>query len=404
VEAASEPEQALIRAFRLRSFGKDDRDSAFEKAMQQLVDKFPKLDEPRLVWAGIRAQLCSGVNYLKNGDPRGDLEFVVKLVEPVIKRNPNSAGAMHYWIHACEPENPKLAEAAADNLLKVGKGSPHLVHMPGHIYNRIGRYEDGQKAFGRAKQMDEELGRKFNVQPGEADWQYYHNVVFQGMNLLELGRINEAIELSKVAGSLRQDIAARVGDFKNAYSGRRGDETGAAILEAYEARQLLREGKTAAARAKVDSALKPLAKPEPSSWQRTNYRIMRTIVKEAEGLVLSAENKHDLAAEALRDSVKTFQSLEYEEPVLLIQTPYESLGEVLLRGKQYDEAVKAFEAGLIERPNSGWLIYGIGKAHAAAGRTKEAEDAYRRFLKAWATADRDRPEIKAAEDFLASRR
>lgn len=155
------------------------------------------------------------------------------------------------------------------------------------------------------------------------------------------------------------------------------------------------------AREKLAEAKKYLDKPEPSNWNRTNYRLLKTLILEAEGLVLAAENNFDPAVAALRESVKTFHTIEYEEPVFLIQTPYESLGNCLIQAQKYDEAVKAFEDGLVARPNSGWILFGIGRAHQEAGKTREADKAYRRFLKTWATADRDRPEIKQAEEFLA---
>ena len=75
---------------------------------------------------------------------------------------------------------------------------------------------------------------------------------------------------------------------------------------------------------------------------------------------------------------------------------------ILARAKRFDEAIAAFQEGLNERPNSGWLLFGIAKAQEEAGRTREAEQAYQAFLKAWATADRDRPEIRHAEAFTAS--
>lgn len=401
INTASEAEQDLIRAFRLRAIGKDDRNSDFEKAMQSVVDKHSKLDEPRLLWAGIRAQLCMNVNYLPNGDPRMDLEFVVKLVEPVIKRNPNSAGALHYWIHACEPGSPKRAEKAADDLQRIAKGSPHMVHMSGHLYNRVGRYEDGQDVFSRAKAMDEALGKKFGVEPSQAIWQYYHNVSFQTLNILELGRINEAIQLSKIATSNRYDIAVRTGDWKNAFDAKRTDAQAVALKNAYLARLDLQNNDVAAARAKVDAAKPEIAKAMPTNWGKTGYLLLKVTLLESDGLVLAAEGKVDQAVLALQDSIATFKTVEYEEPVDLIQIPHETLGKVLTNAKRYDEAIKAFQDGLKERPNSGWLLFGLAKAQEEAGKRREAERAYQTFLKAWTTADRDRPEVKHAESFVA---
>ena len=401
IESASEPEQELIRAFRLRAIGKDDRNSDFEKAMETLVQKHFGLDEPRLLWAGLRAQLCMSTSYMPNGDPRGDLEFVAKLIEPVIGRS-KSPGAMHYWIHAYEPTQPKLAEKAADDLYRVAKGSPHMVHMAGHIYNRIGRYEDGQKVFQRAREMDEALGRQFKVPPGQAIWQYQHNVVFQGKNLLELARINEAIELSKIDRNLRLEIAARVGDWKNAYDPKRNDAEYVALNNTILARIDLETNNVAAARAKVDTLLPRLSKPEPKGWAKTSHLLNLIDIHEINGLVLAAEGKFEAAIDALRSAVKCFRSLEYEEPVFSTISPFESLGAILIQAKRYDEAVAAYQDGLKERPNSGWLLFGVARAHEEAGRGKEAAQAYKVFLKAWATADKDRPELKRANDFLAS--
>lgn len=401
IDTASDAEQDLIRAFRLRAIGKDDRGSDFEKSLQSMIDKHPKLDEPRLLWAGIRAQLCMNVNYLPSGDPRMDLEFVIKLVEPVIKRNPKSAGAMHYWIHACEPSSPKRAEKAADDLQRIAKGSPHMVHMAGHLYNRVGRYEDGQKVFSRAKEMDEALGKLFRVEPGQAIWQYYHNVSFQTLNILELGRINEAAELSKIAGHTRADIAVRTGDWKNAYDSKRTDAQGTALKNVYLARFDLQNNDIAAARAKVDAAKPEITKAMPTNWGKSGYLLLKVAVLESDGMVLAAEGKTDEAIQALNESIATFSKVEYEEPVDLIQIPHETLGKVLTNAKRYDEAVKAFQDALKVRPNSGWLLFGLAKAQEEAGKRKEAERAYQAFLKAWTTADRDRPEIKHAESFMS---
>lgn len=402
IDTASSAEQDLIRAFRLRSLRRDDRGSEFEKAMQEVLVKHPKLDEPSLLWVGIRTQLCMNVGYLPNGDPRQDLEFVVKLVEPIIKRSPKNAGAMHYWIHACEPYSPKRAEKAADDIRVIAKGSPHMVHMAGHIYNRVGRYLDAHQAFSRAKEMDEALAQKLNVPPSQAIWQYHHNVTFLTMNILELGRIDEAIAMSRIAGQTRMDIASRVGDWANAFDSRRTDPMALAMKNAYLARADIEQKNLPAAIEKLSEAKKGIEKTESPRWGATYSRLVKTVVLESEGLVLAAQGKIAEAEACLRESIKAFKSIEYDEPVLLIQIPHESLGNVLTQAGQFDKAIAAYREGLIERPNSGWLLFGVAKAHEAAGRKADAEKNYNVFLNAWKTADRDRPEIKHAEQFMAS--
>lgn len=277
-----------------------------------------------------------------------------------------------------------------------------MVHMSGHLYNRVGRYEDANRVFARAKAMDEDLGKRFGVEPGQAIWQYYHNVSFQTLNILELGRISEAAELSKIARHTQADIAVRTGDWKNAFDPKRTDAQGTALRDAYLARFDLQNNDIAAARAKVDGAKVQIDKPVPTNWGKTGFLLLKVTVLESEGMVLAAEGKVDEAVKVLRESISTFKGIEYEEPVDLIRIPHETLGKILSNAARYDEAIQAFQDGLKERPNSGWLLFGLAKAKEVAGKRKEAEKAYQNFLKAWATADRDRPEIKYAEAFMES--
>ncbi len=401
IEAASPAEQDMIRAFRLRSFNKDERGTDFEKAMEVLVRQYPKLDEPRLVWAGLRAQQCMNVSYLPTGDVRGDLEFVEKLIEPVLKRSPESPGALHYWIHAMEPRSPKRAEKAADTLLRVATGSPHLQHMPGHIYNRIGRYTDAHKSFSSALQMDDQMGKDLGVGAASADWQYYHNVRFDTLNLLEAGRINEAIELSKVTSS-KHDIATRTGDWKNTYDGKQSSGMFGVMQNVADGRYALDKGDIAGAKAELAKTDAYIQKGEGvKSGGNTSFRTSLCVTKELAGLIAFAEKDADHGVQLFEESIKAFESMEYDEPVRLIQTPYETYGHCLIQAGRYNDAIKAFRRGLEQRPHSGWLLYGIGLAQETAGKNREATKAYQEFLKEWALADRDRPEIKRAEAFMA---
>ena len=405
IDPATDAEQDMIRAFRVRALNKDERDTDFEKSMDALVKKFPKLDEPRLVWAGLRAQRCMNTNYLPTGDVRGDLAFVAKLIEPVLKRSPESPGALHYWIHAMEPASPFRAEKAADTLLRVATGSPHLQHMPGHIYNRIGRYTDGHKAFSIAKGMDEAMAKQFGISAYDADWQYYHNVSFAALNLLEAGRINEAIDLAKITDSVKQDIAVRTGDWKNAYDAKQTVGSPGVYLNLCEGRVALAKGDIAGAKASLAKTDGYFAKGEPvKTGGDTPYRTNFCQMKELAGLIAFAENDTARGITLFEESLRAFDRMEYDEPVILIQTPHESYGHALIKAGKFDDAVKVFQRGLKLRPRSGWLLYGIGLARESAGKQRDAEKAYKEFLKEWAQADKDRPEVQRAESFLATTR
>lgn len=402
IDTASPAEQDLIRAFRLRSFGQDDRDTAFEKSMTKLVETYPKLNEPRLLWAGIRCQLCMWTSYLPNGEVRGDLEFVAKLIEPVLKRDKNSFGALHYGIHAFEPNNPDKAVEYAIRLAKANSTSPHMLHMPGHIFYRVGRYEEARLAFTKAKLADEAFAAKLKVEPRDADWQYGHNVTFLLFDLMEMGRLREALELAKKAGSI-EDVYVRQGRWAEA-TGRRtrsvkDDARRPEEATAWRGLADLAAGNLADAQARLEilqGALK-----NPSDYGESTSRVMRTVMFELEGQILIAKGQTEEGIRKLRGAIPLFENIQYEEPPLYARPPHESLGYALIQLGRTDEAVKAFQSGLEARPHSGWMLYGIAAAYEKGGQKDKAQDAYTAFLAAWPTADEDLPMVQHAKAFVA---
>jgi len=402
IDGASEPEQDLIRACALRA-GYGDRDPQFEKAMTAIVSKYP-LNEPRLLWAGLRCQLCMH-NYESNGDPRGDLQFVIKLIEPILKRDPNCIGALHYAIHAYEPSSPQKAVDAARKLEKIGAGSAHMLHMPGHIFNRVGYYAEAQDAFAKARAMDEDIAKRLKVSPGQADWQYGHNIQFQCINLAEMGRMKDAATSGGPFGQA-DSLAWRRGDWKALTGGsgwKTDQEANPSTRTAYRGLAALAENDIATATAK-QAALRTYLAAHPDSEDMTGLRILRTLTQELEGQLLIRTGDQEGGIKKLRDATVTFATIAYYEPPQYLRPPQEALGYALIDAGRTDDAVKAFKDGLKERPNSGWMYYGIALAYEKGGRPKDAEKAYNDLHKMWSTADADLPQIVHANEFLAAAR
>jgi tetratricopeptide (TPR) repeat protein len=368
-EGLSEIEQELIAAYRRRSIDQDDRGTDFETAMEAIIKKFPKFNEPRLMWAGIRCQLCMHTSYMPTGDVRGDLQKVMSLIEPVLKRDPKNAGALHYHIHALEPRSPQKAVKSAELIGKIAHRSSHMVHMAGHIFNRVGRYEDAHKAFSRAKEIELEDARILQVTPMNVNWNHGHNRSFMAVNLAEMGRMEEALKECQGIFWTEPTVRWRAGAWADWLAMNSRAAEGTSSIELYmRGMDALAKGETAKARELADQ-LTPRyeeRKARPLSQLRTPDRMTMTMALELLGAVQFAEGKPELGEKTLREAIAAYHLLEYDEPVQYARPPYETLGHCLIAAGRAKDAEKVFREGLKDRPNSYWLLKGIESARASA--------------------------------------
>src|SRR5215469_1903225 len=131
--------------------------------------------------------------FLANSGPRDSLS----ILESVLKDDPENSAANHYYIHALEGgDQPEKALHSADILGRLAPASGHMVHMPGHIYFRVGDYARAAKSFADALAADERYMREQQVAPDD-NWNYVHNVMYSIANLLEQGRFSDSVRLSR---------------------------------------------------------------------------------------------------------------------------------------------------------------------------------------------------------------
>lgn len=371
VSSASEAEQRLIVACRMKSLNRDARGSDFEKEMRKLIADFPKLKEPRLLLAGILCQLCMHTAYTPEGDVRGDLMKVQELIDPILKSEPLNAGAMHYHIHAMEPFSPQKAIKSAENIGKIAFRSSHMVHMAGHIFNRVGRYEEGHKAFARAREIEEADGKALGVTPFEANWNYGHNRAFMAMNLAEMGKVDEALLAVDKMNSMRTEIFWRAGDWAKAIEEGRtsyGRVSPTRRQVFFEGMQAAKERNYIVARMKADdleTRFRDLAKDRDKSKFTTEMRMLCTMANELSGAVLCLEGKVEEGIAKFEAAMDAFDTIEYDEPVTYGQLPHETYGYAMIRAERFEAAKKAFRRGLKARPMNAWSQKGLVETEAA---------------------------------------
>ena len=158
---ASARERAYIDALAKRYTGnKDDRakaDQAFADAMRDVARRFPDDLDAQTMYVESLMDLRPWNYWMGDGVPYSGTDVIVSTLERVLARHPNHPGANHLYIHAVEAtKSPERAEKAADRLLGLMPGAGHMVHMPSHIYQRVGRYADAVASNAAAAKADED--------------------------------------------------------------------------------------------------------------------------------------------------------------------------------------------------------------------------------------------------------
>jgi tetratricopeptide (TPR) repeat protein len=159
---ATPRERALIDALALRYApdGTGDRDAlnrAYADAMTKAADRFSEDPDVQTLFADAAMNTMPWDYWQKDGTAKPEAARVIDAIERVIARQPDHAGALHYHIHLLEASaDPDRAEASADRLGSLMPAAGHMVHMPAHIYLRVGRYADAAEANVRAIAADED--------------------------------------------------------------------------------------------------------------------------------------------------------------------------------------------------------------------------------------------------------
>jgi tetratricopeptide (TPR) repeat protein len=345
-----------------------------------------------------------------DGTPRPGTQEIVVTLERVIARNGNHPGACHYYIHTVEASlTPERALPCAERLPKLMPGAGHLVHMPAHVYMRLGRYADAVRANEHAAHTDEtyfEGRRPSGIYP----IYYIHNLHFLWAAAMMEGRSAEAIGAARrVAKQVPVEMArnlpaaeafvptpllalARFGRWAEILNepAPPADLRFATAMWHYARGLALAEtGRTAEAGASLDS-LTAIAEKFPADRPAGNnpQRALLTLADDVLAATLASQKgAHDDAIAHYKAAVRAQDGLVYDEPPPWYFPVREALGNELLRTGEPAAAEQVFQDDLRRNPNSGWSLYGLAKALRAQGKTKQASEAERRWKEAWRNAD-----------------
>lgn len=401
---ASERERGLIDALSAR-YAADapaDRahlDQAYAEAMGDLAERWPDDIEIGTLYAEALMDTRPWDYWTADGRPQPGMADAFTYLERAMERDASHPGACHFYIHAVEKVHPDRAVACAERLASLMPGAGHIVHMPGHIYIRVGRYLDAVEANRHAVHADETyiLDQRPGVGMYTAGY-YPHNYDFLTFATLMIGLEEESIGAArKVVSLIPEEAYAAPGmGFLQHWSMRPSlvglrfkrwgevlatpappsDRLHATAMWHYaRGRAMAAIGEVAGARAELVSLRRIAERPELQTM-KMEFNFSDDLVRLAErvltGRVEAANGRYGTAVEALVEAVELEDALTYGEPPEWTVPSRLDLGEVLLEAGQYVNAERAFRASLAQFPQNMWALHGLARALHGQGREAEA--------------------------------
>jgi tetratricopeptide (TPR) repeat protein len=420
---ASEREQAFIRALAARYAENppEDRrplDEAYAEAMGRLAAERPDDLDAATMHAEALMDLQPWDYYDEQLEPKGNTARIVSILESVMARNPDHAGALHLYVHAVEASaDPQRGAAAADHLRELIPGSGHLVHMPAHIYARVGRWHDAVIANQKAIAADDAY---LATCRGNAQGLYplgyvphNHHFLWFAASMGGASAIARDAALQTAARVNLPELMRQPGFeglqhywmtpwFDRVRFGR-WEEIAAegnpapdlpyvtAIWHYAQAMAALRQGRGDDASEHYDALRTLAADPVMQSmmvWDRYPLAYAARVAERTVNAELAlARGDHEAAIAALREAVAVEDGIPYDEPPGWHAPARQTLGVVLLAANRPAEAEAVYREELRRNPSNGWSLQGLADSLRAQRKTAEAAEAEQQFALAWANAD-----------------
>ncbi len=387
-------------------------DKAYANAMRGLHHADPSDVDAATLFAEALMDLYPWAYWTSEGEPREFTMEIVATLESVLENAPEHVGANHYYIHAVEEFFPAKGEAAADRLAPLTPDAGHLVHMPSHIYWRIGRYEDAAEINQRASESDERFFAWCRAGAFYRAAYYPHNLHFLWAAAAAEGRRDLALMTArKLAATTRPGVAefpfmqefiatpmltmARFGLWDAILGEPRpgNDEIFLVGIWNYtRGLAQIRLGSLEDARGSIAAlsatqqdgaaAALPLAGGTASA-----ARLLAIGLAHLEGELAIAEGRKDDAVSRLELATELHDALPYMEPPPWYAPPRQTLGALLLEQDRASEAEAVYLEDLRQYPKNGWSLLGLTQSLEAQGDSAKANWAQKGFESAWARAD-----------------
>jgi tetratricopeptide (TPR) repeat protein len=411
-------EQALIIALTARYKGPKPVDppsqqpmnEAFAAAMRDVARAHPDDDDVQVIFAESLMDVNPWHLWALDGKAAPGTEEIVATLEKVLGRNTAHPGANHYYIHAVEASmQPDRAVASAERLPGLMPAAGHIVHMPAHIFQRIGRYEEASEANRRAVKADEAYLARTQP-PGYYPMYLGHNFGFLAFSASMLGRSEESLRAARKStkaippemldmmpgmdffASEPLLVMVRFGKWKEILAEPRPPEKYPTLTGLWlhaRGMALASTGRTAEARATMRE-LRTLATripPDVQAGQNPASGMCRLGADAIEARIAERSRSWKPAIAAWTRAVAQEDGFAYNEPADWFYPMRHYLGAALLDARKPKEAEAVFREDLKRNPGNGWALHGLATALAAQGKKDEAAPTRAKFEEAWKDAD-----------------
>jgi hypothetical protein len=403
--------------------------------------------------------------YDDNGQPRAGQKEALAIFQTVLKEDPENSAANHYWIHAVEASpHPEQALHSAEILGRLAPTSGHMVHMPGHIFYRTGDYARAKESFAASMKADEQYMQAQHVDVDD-DWNYVHNLMYAIANLMEAGQLGEATALSGRARAARGQlsntlypwstrdaisrldprlpVALRAADWAatldllksvdaptslpnlqflarqltqfalgmqalDAHDLSRAEAASAQFdAELWRISNRLKDEESAKSKEKEKNEKKsdpapPRLELMPDAMPKPLVSNLSIMSLELRAGLLMARKQNAEAKKLYLQAAQEEKALGYHEPPAYVRPVGETEAAAYMAASDWAAAKAAYQGALVERPRSGFPLYGIAAASEKAGETSSATAEYAEFLAAWKSADANLSQLAHARNYVAS--
>jgi tetratricopeptide (TPR) repeat protein len=373
-------------------------DSAYAAAMASVVQLYPADPDAATLYAEALMDLRPWRYWTNAGKPLAPSTLEqVRLLERTVRRYPNHIGACHLYIHAVEASNDAAkALPCANRLADLAPGAGHLVHMPSHIYLRLGMWEEAVEHNQHAVHADERFIQDRHPSGVYPIGYYPHNWHMMWSALQQLGRAEETIRAGrKVVEIVNPDVIRQV-PFLEGYA----PVALMSLVRFSRWAEVLKEppppadfhyatamwhytrGLAYAETGRGDSARTEAARleavadtvPEQATvGQNSARKLLEIASKHLAGTIAAKAGRTDEAIKLLREGIAREDALIYDEPPDWDLPLRQPLGAVLLAAGRPAEAEQAYRADLKRYPRNGWSLQGLAASRKAASSEKSSE-------------------------------
>ena len=426
IDKASNLEKRIIKALHV-FYDKESiadptlRDRAYLKEMRQLNKEYPNDPDIAALYAGSYMSIRRWDYWDSDGNPKGETIEVAEALERIIYSGQSHPGVFHLHIHLIEASlEPERALISADSLEETVPIVGHVVHMPAHIYVRVGDYQKAIENNIRSQQVDLKLAELWGDMPLPNIGTYPLSHKLHAGHALDFVRYAATVqgnfELAneaawRMANRIKGDAVMVMGGQKrvsapwlvlkifgkwNEILKLQPDHTGTPYLDGIWSYVLgsahLAKGNMSQAQIEL-SKLKKIANSPNADQYRVGATPASSVLKVAayglEGETHMAKGEYSKAVASFKKGVEIEDLNNYTEPPDWAQPMRHYLGAALLKSNKPEEAEIVYRRDLRWNQNNGWSLYGLYQSLKMQGKASESEEIYKKWTESWKLSDID---------------